>query len=294
MNNQQNETRATQELIFTVCQCNLSHLVALSIGLFFNFLAIVANVIVIGILLKKKHQKTSFDLVIASLSLTDLLASMSSMVFSGYRVAIIFVDPKDIGKNKLQRGIVKDVIAILFFLSLLHVLLVTFLRFCAIFWPLKFRQYAKKVVIRAFIVATWILSAIAVIIIILTKDPNYVIGMTIHVSFGLVCFAYIMIAMKICHLLKKKQFSWNKEHRVLLNSFGVTISFFACLLPFALVVTNSEFAKWMDPELPLAFLSINFITDPLVYFYFSYWLGKRDEMGRINNNAVPMQSRDVV
>ena len=293
MNNQKNETRAIQELIFTVCQCNLSHLVAISIGLFSNFLAIVANIIVIGILIRKKHQKTSFDLVITSLSLTDLSASVCTIIYSGYRFTIIFVDPKDIGKNKRQRAIVMNVISTFFFLSLLHVLLVTFLRFCAIFWPLKFRQYATKVVIRALIVATWILSAIAVIIIILAKDPTYVIGMTIHVSFGLVSFAYIMIAMKIFLLLKKKQFFWNKEHRVLLNSFGVTISFFACLFPFALVATSSGFAKLIDRELALSFISINFITDPLLYFYFSYWLSKRDEMRRIRSRSEANEGQNV-
>ena len=254
MNNQQNETRAAQELIFTVCQCNLSHLVALSIGLFFNFLAFVANVIVFGILIRKKHQKTSFDLVIASLSLTDLSASMCTIIYHGYSVAFIFVGPERFPNLKRQRDIVRDTGVTLFILTLLHVLLVIFLRFCAIFLPLKFRQYATKIVIRALIAAIWILSAIAVMIIILTKDPNYVIGIIIHVSVGLVCFAYIMIAMKIYLLLKKKQFSWNKEHRVLLNSFGVTISFFACLIPFALVVTSSEIAKWMDTEFALSIL----------------------------------------
>ena len=291
MKNQQHETRAAEELIFTVCQCNLHDIVALSIGLFFNFLAIVANIIVLGILLKKKHQKTSFDLVIASLSLTDLSASIGTTIYHGYSVAFTFVGPQRFRNHKRQRNIVRDTGVTLFFLSLLHVLLVTFLRFCAIFWPLKFRQYVTKVVIRALIVATWILSAIAVIIIILAKYPKYVIGITIHISFGLVCFAYIIIAMKILLLLKKKQYSWNREHRVLLNSLGLTISFFVCLLPYALDATSSEFAKWIDPQLGISFVSINFLTDPLLYFYFSYWLGKRDKM-RIRDRSEPRAEQD--
>ena len=291
MKNQQHETRAAEELIFTVCQCNLHDIVALSIGLFFNFLAIVANIIVLGILLKRKHQKTSFDLVIASLSLTDLSASIGTTIYHGYSVAFTFVGPQRFRNHKRQRNIVRDTGVTLFFLSLLHVLLVTFLRFCAIFWPLKFRQYVTKVVIRALIVATWILSAIAVIIIILAKYPKYVIGITIHISFGLVCFAYIIIAMKILLLLKKKQYSWNREHRVLLNSLGLTISFFVCLLPYALDATSSEFAKWINPQLGISFVSINFLTDPLLYFYFSYWLGKRDEM-RIRDRSEPRAEQD--
>ena len=292
MNNQQNDTTAVQEDFYTqMCQCQLRHLVGLSIAMVFCCLAIVANVIVLGILIRKKHQKTSFDLVIASLSLTDLLASICWTIYSGYMVAFIYVDPEDFWNPIRQVGMVMDSIAIFFSLSLLHVLLVTYLRFCAIFWPLKFRQYATKVVIRALIVATWILS-VAAVFLVLAKDPNYVIGMIIHVSFGLVCSAYIMIAAKICHLLKKKQYSWNKEHRVLLNSFGVTISFFLCLLPYALAATNSEFAKRIDQRFAISFVPINFFTDPLLYFYFSYWLGKRDEMRRIRGRSEPWAVQD--
>ena len=249
----------------------------LSIGLFFSCLAMVANFIVIVIIFKKRRQRTSFDLVIASLSTIDFSASVFYLIFIGYKIGIVFLDSNEIRKHHRQSDIVFRVTSIFFFPSLMHVLHVTFLRFFALFWPMWFRQIATKAFIKALIAATWTLSLIGGIAIIKVQNNFLLSGIIAFASCGLVFCAYVMIAVKIYILSKNSQSARNKEHRVLLNSFGVAITFFGCMLPYACLFYINQFC-----------------CRSLVVLLLKLWLSKRDEMRRIRNNAVPKQSRDEV
>ena len=273
----------------------LQPLIGFSIGIFFSCLAMVANFIVFVIIFKKKQQRTPFDLVIASLSITDFSASICNFIFIAYKVGIIFLNSNEFEKHfYFQNNIALDVSSMFFYLSLMNVLLITFLRFSALFWPMKIRQFATKAFIKALIAATWTLAVIAGFTIVKIKDRIFVIGTIIFASGGLVCCVYALIAAKICILSKNSQSARNKEHRVLLNSFGVAITFFGCMLPFACLAIRIEAFQHLNFYLALSLIAINFLADPLLYFYFSHWLSKQDELRRIRNNALPMQSHDVV
>ena len=253
----------------------------------------VANFIVLVIIFKKKNQQTPFDFVIASLSIADFSASICNLIFIAYKVGVIFLSPSEFEMNyRFQSNIVLDISSMFFHLSLMHVLLVTFLRFFALFWPMKFRQFVTKAFMKALIAATWTLAVIAGYTIVKIKDRFFATGTIVFTSGGLVCCVYALIAANICILSNNSQSARNKEHRVLLNSFGVAITFFGCMLPFACLATKIEVFQDHDYYLALSFISINFVADPLLYFYFSYWLSKRDEMRRMRNNS--LQSRDVV
>ena len=257
-------------------------------------LAIIANSVVLVILLRKKpQQRTPFDIIITSLAVADLLTSISCTIYVGYRIALAFLPSEERLRHQSRSDTINNVALIFFFLSLLHVLVITFLRFCAIFWPLKFRQFATKALSKVLIAITWTMSVIAVFIFTKHGDSSYTTGMIIFASGGLVCCAYIIIAMKICLLVKKKQFAWNKEHRVLLNSFGVTLTFFACLLPYAFRETRLELSKNINEKLAGLLFSVNFLADPLFYFYFSYWLSKRDEQRRMNSRSEAVTDQRV-
>ena len=296
MNNTLNVTIADMEqFLAKIFQISLQPFIGLSIGLFFSCLAMVANFIVFVIISKKKQQRTPFDLVIASLSITDFSASACNLIFAAYKVGIIFLNSNEFEKHfYFQNNIAWDISIMFFYLSLMHVLLVTFLRLFAIFWPMKFRQFATKAFIKALIAATWTLSVVAGFTIVMIKDRSFVVGIIIFASGGLVCCVYALIAAKIYILSKNSQAARNKEHRVLLNSFGVAITFFGCMLPYACMATNVKVFQHVHRYLAVSFISINFVADPLLYFYFSYWLSKRDEMRRTRNNAVPVQSHNEV
>ena len=272
----------------------LQPFIGLSIGLFSSCLAMVANSIVLVIILKKKQQRTPFDLVIASLSIIDFFASICSLIFIAYKIRMILLISNEFENHHPQRNIALVATIMFFYLSLMHVLLVTFLRFFALFWPIKFRKFVAKTSIKALIAAIWTLSLIGGIVITRIEDGANVAGIIVFASGGLVCSVYAVIAAKICILSKNSQSTRNKEKRVLLNSFGVAITFCGCMLPYACYATRIEVFQHVHRYLAHSFISINFLADPLLYFYFSYWLSKRDEMRRIRNNAVPKQSRDEV
>ena len=291
MNTTSNETMRNMQ---ASCAANMQHCVGIGIIFLFSSLAIIANFIVLVIIRRKKQQRTSFDLVIASLSMTDFCASISSFIMNVYQVAILFLISNETGKPYLQSAIAMMVVAILFCLSLMHVLLITFLRFSALFWPLKFRQVMTTALIKGLIAVTWTFSLIGGFILITTRMKNNPTGIIFLACGGLVCCAYAIIAIKICILSKTSQNATNKERRVFLNSFGVAITFFGCMFPLAGLFSRIKVVHDIDPFLALSIITINFLADPLLYFYFSYWLGKRDERRRIRNNFAPVQDQDLV
>ena len=258
----------------------------------FSCLAVIANIVVLFILKRKQNQRTPFDLVIGSLSFTDTLAAVCSIVFAGFSITIHIYNHRQIEGNIMashhlysQAYLAIDVAYFFFFLTLMHILLITFVRFTAIFWPLKFRQHMTNSIMKSIIAATWALSTIIVAVLLMELKSSLVYGIILFSSGGVVFWVYIMIAVKICLLVKKRHFNWRREHCVLLNSLGVTITYFACLSPIGHLQLKSTSIISEAGSLPLSLIPINFLLDPLFYFYFSYWLDKRDEARRNRVNA---------
>ena len=275
--------RGTQTNYALIIRLYLQTFIGFSIGFIFSFSAIVANFIVLFMIIRRKQQRNPFDLVIASLFFTDFSASICCIIFIAYKIAIILSVDDDFEKHVRQSQKALDASTILFCLSLMHILLVTCLRFLSLFWPMKFRQFVTKDLIKALIAATWTLSIIGGVTILYSKNRNIVIGIIFLTSGILVCLAYAMIAVKICILSRNSQSAVKKEYRVLVNSFGVAVTFFGCMLPLAFILIRVKVFRNIDFHLALSFITINFLADPLLYFYFSYWLSKRDEMKRVRN-----------
>ena len=84
------------------------------------------------------------------------------------------------------------------------------------------------------------------------------------------------IVTKLLFLVKRNRFQWRKEHRVILNSFGVTVSFCACLSLAGYATINDSYSN----DIVALFVTINFLCDPLMYFYFNYGLENRDNVRR--------------
>ena len=246
-----------------------------------SLLGIIANNVVIFILYKKGNHRKVFDLTIASLSVTDLLSCTSAVTNSIYGLVFYSI------QRKSDRNLILRIAGFFFLLSLFHVLLITVLRFFAIFWPMKYRQNMTKAKIKKLIATIWILSLAAMSAVYYTFKNQ-----KLHPLFAIIIFSlgtvvtsiYILIAVKIFLLLKKKQFDWKNEHRVLLNSVGVTISYFAFFSPYAASTMTARNHKQTEYEFLLSITLINFLLDPLFYFYFSYWNNRRIENRRNRKN----------
>ena len=261
---------------------------SISISSICCFLGTVANLIVLIILRKKGNQRTVFDLTITSLSVTDLLACLTGNGFIVYQTTpSLFLHKNDATKDS-SRGLAGLKIAGFFlFLSLLHILLITFQRFLAIFWPIKYRHVMTKSLIKKLIAMTWIVLLIlwpVLTSIVLLKRVSPINGIIIFALGAIVSTIYVMIAVKSFLLVKKKQFNWKAEHRVLLKSFGVTISYFACFSPYAYFTLMKRSFSANEYDFIMTLTLTNFVLDPLFYFYFSYWLNRRDENRRNNSS----------
>ena len=124
---------------------------SIGISLPITLLGIIANIIVLVILYKKGNHRTVFDLTIVSLSATDLLACTFAFIYTIKGLAIYLIPQKSDGSPILR------IAAHFFLLSLIHVLLITFMRFCAIFWPMKYRHDMTKAKLKKLIALIWIL-----------------------------------------------------------------------------------------------------------------------------------------
>lgn len=244
------------------------------IGLAVSVLSLAANIAVLIVLHRKGRHRTVFDLSIASLTVTDLLVSLCFFVrMVPTIIEVVFSNFIAIVRETIMPLAVKT-LASLFLISLLHILFITFQRLFAILYPFKCRQFMTKKVVKFSIAVIWLISLCTTPVLFIKFPMNKLFGVIIFTTGGIIFAAYTIIAVKICMMLRKNDFEWRKEHRVLLNSFGVTVSFFASLSPAGYYFAqNNE----VHIDCLLMSMSMNFLLDPLLYFYFSYWLSKRDE-----------------
>ena len=276
----------------SVIQLMTYYFITFGIPLAIIILAIVANVIIILILRKKGKKCTVFDLTIASLIATDLIICVFVAIYILIQCTtslIIKLQHPAIGLKKEihvteKAAFVLYAAAMFFLLSLIQITSMSFMRLAAVFFPFRYRQVMTKGLIKKLLAVIWILSlGFLPVVYFVQYFPMSAMG-TIVFSFGGVLFVvYVMIAIKCFFLVKRNQFQWRQEHRVILNSFGVTVSFFACLSTSAVRAMNSKY--FFDTSISTA--TINMLCDPLLYFYFSYWLAKRD--GRRRSRRVDGQ-----
>ena len=269
----------TEQLVTLIATISISTICCVS--------GTITNIIVLHILRKKGKQRTVFDLTIASLCITDLLTCLSGNAYALYQLILhLFLNSShdDTTASSIKSTILK-IISFFFFLSLLHVLLITFQRFFAIFWSIKYRQVMTKSLNKKLIAMTWIILLISwpvITIVFNLKRFNPINGVIILTLGAIVSSMYIMMTVKIC--LRKKQFHWKAEHRALLNSIGVTISYFVCLSPYAYSTLIKGNVSAKEYDLTTTITLLNFVLDPLFYFYFSFWLNRRDEKRRNNTS----------
>lgn len=244
-------------------------------------LATFANITLIIIIWKKGHQRTLFDLIVWSLAVTNVIASLSqTLLVLVVTLALMRRLHKRYAFNAVDNF--NGLFIYFYTSSLLHVLAITVQRLCLIFFPIRFRQIATRACIKGIIAFVWILNVFLWLI----RQFLYHLfaEFLIIITGAVVAVMYAMIAVKICFLLKEKKFHWNKEQRVLLNALAVTVIFIACLFPIAIdnIIGGDNPAHAM---IYLSLSALRFFADPLCYFFLSYWLGKRDDRKRARREA---------
>ena len=269
---------------------------SIGVGLTFSGLAIAANIIVLKILRSKGNKRTVFDLTIASLACTDLLASISFFITLPFPAVCKLIRESVTLLPSTKFIDIYNFVSVIFvfcfiLLSIFHVLLISFQRFFAFFFPFRCRQYFTKSLAKILIALIWTIS-LAAGPFLMTKESTFsALAIVIFAVGGLLLCMYFMLAFKMCQMLKTNRYELRREHRALLNALGVTVSFFACLSPAGYARITSS----LHQSFFFSFASINFLLDPLLYFYMSFWLKRRDDRRAANavHSANTTQSTDT-
>ena len=249
----------------------------------FSFLALIANTIVLVLLRRRGKQRTLFDLTVASLVLADLIISVTFL--AGTIVYLVYLNTGSPISTTIEKMLMALEVtnSYCFIVSLLHVILITVERLGALFSPFKYRQVVTKHRIKIVIVSIWLLSSISIAFslhVFKNMIEQKILGIIVFVSGGLLIVMYLIIAVRLMSL-KKLNKKWKMEKRVLGNSLAVTVTFLTCLFPFAVAMINTDI-NWAISYgyLCTSFVSVKLFLDPVLYFFVSFWKGRKAEKKR--------------
>ena len=258
-----------------------------SIYITFSFLALIGNAVVLRLLYKRGHGRTVFDVTVASLVFADLCTAIGFLASNISFLVILKTD--DVSKSVEKFfDVFYEFTIFCFIASILHVILITAERLCALFFPLKYRQVVTNKGIRMPILIIWMTSLSGSLLhafVLKGKQSDRAIGIVIVVSSGLLCVMYSIIALKILYLKRKSMFRSKKDRIVLMNSLAVTISFLVCLLPLALGLLGVDKSSKSTGFLS-SLVAVKLLLDPLLYFYVSFWKSRRETKRRWRSLAV--------
>lgn len=252
------------------------------IYILFSSLAVIGNTAVLRLLYKRGCRRTVFDITVGSLVIADLCTAIGFLSSNITFITTMKTATVSEGVEKFF-NIFFEFTIFCFVVSILHVILITTERLYALFSPLKYRQIATKNRAKVPIIITWIASlagSLAHAFAFKADQSDKAIGLMIIVSSGVLCLLYGIIAIKIIFLKRKSMFKSRKDHLVLMNSLVVTVSFLACLLPLAIGLLGANKNNG-STYLLSSFVAIKLLLDPILYFYVSFWKGRRETRRRV-------------
>ncbi len=240
-------------------------------------LGFIANIIQLVLINRDKKQKNSvFGLALLSLSIADLLASMS-FVFRGSYLLGTTLNAIESNEDRVW-DYPWAVGAIVFSLtsSFTHVVFIAVQRVIAVVFPLKVKQIITKSRSYFIITILWITSvALAVIVHINIKYGIFIltcIGVLVSITItALYPIIYFKIKKRViscdanARMLRRRQQS---EKKVLMYSVAITLVFVGCNYPKG-VNLYVHYPMYLRIASDLLY-SLNPLFDTLLYFLSSY------------------------
>lgn len=229
------------------------------------------NAVEMGSLFYNKRTKLPFDLTLISFAFSDFLLAASTLA-SGM---ILFYVPSVQQSNWFP--IFSGLILLSSTLSsALHVLFIAIQRVIAVMYPLQFSVWITRGRCIVAIILLWLASAILIIPLlfrvelyeqILAFSP-LITGVTVIICYGII--NHRMIA-------KRRMFvsgPSSQSVHILLNSISVSAVFLISTLPYTIHGLYHKTKIGMPHYMYYLFL-LQVVFDPVVYFLFNYWKGKR-------------------
>ena len=249
-----------------------------------GFMIIVANLVEVICVVRKKN-KTTFEKLLLSLALSDLLVGV---IITVYKTLDFVLDRKP----WLNEGVTGFVFILSSVFSLLNLLAITIDRFLAIRFPIKHRVLVTPRRANAVVILVWVstcLVAVGISFTLILEVPyanQYVITI---LAIGIISIGIIINVIYFCilrflltrqvsvtarpedvkvlqRILKLFRGPQKAERTVLLSSIIVVFTFIICTFPFAI-----EYLRVRDGE-DLSFASkmlivLNSLLNPFVYFF---------------------------
>ena len=254
-----------------------------------SFIAVGVMIIVVNfievICILRKNNKTTFEKLLLSLALSDLLVGAITTVYK----TLDFV----LGQRS---WLIEEVTAVVLTLSSIfssqNLLAITIDRFLAIRFPIKHRILVTARRTNVLIIFTWVLSCIVgigidlILVVLVPSGGDYImtastvaiISIGAIVSIIYVCIIRFLFTRQVAvaarpedgKVFQKIQAIFRElqktERTVLLSSVIVTATFIICTFPFAI-----EYLRYRNAE-TLTFASkmliiLNSLLNPFVYFF---------------------------
>ena len=261
-----------------------------------GFMAIFFNITVVSLLLKKKRQLKSFEILLLNLASADILVGMFAVTSEVIRLAVT--------TNGRVENVVMAVVfnAFAFFFvisSILNVLCISIDRFIAVKFPMEHRGWVTRtrtIMAEACIwVVTILLSCTVILVELPLQHANNIDdfrisgGILILLSGTVftVMYGYIIILVRASSSKFETRSTDNaaikafdkKEILVFITCALVVLAYLVFTYPFGIEVTVKQIkygeSSWEISFASIALLYFNSVANPFVYFFKKY-LGKKN------------------
>ncbi len=237
------------------------------LGLTLGGAGFVVNAVEIGCICHKGKQRTTFDLVLLSLSISDLLVSSS---FSIMYFAMLYLESWLMLATYFfgVPGLLST------FSSIFHAIFIGIQRICAVAFPLKVNRILGKFRCIVVIVLLWIASiGITLALILFPGVYSHAMGPSVLTSVILLILLYSCL---LCIIKRKPTLSSRTREqsnkRVMIYSFALMLVNLCCIFPFGIIQFYHIFYSspiWFI-RMSLIILICNPLFNSLLYFFISY------------------------
>ncbi len=250
---------------------------------------IIANMLQIGCICHKGKKRTTFDLVLLSHCVSDVVVLVPTLLAN----TIMLFTMTTLVLKILVTAALSTYFSV--FSSLFHGIFIALQRICAVVVPFKVKRLfsTRRCLISIFFI--WLSSIglpFATVFALRATNGNHIsitgLGYSIILSTACLIFLYSILLF----LIKRRpaiscSSRANTNKRVIVHSFSLIAVFVCCFLPIGIVVLyKGQTSAWFSNIARMFFL-FNPLFNSMLYFFVSYC---RTRMKVQNNNTVELRN----
>ena len=221
-------------------------------------LVIVLNIIEIIMILQIKRKKTVYEIMLTSLSVSDIILAATNTAFG------IMV----IQRNKEPLEYINAYYFVSVITNIFHLIIIVCDRLAAVYFPLKHKLYSRTLHVKIVLSVIWLFKVIVTLLLFMLvafEGPiNQMVWRIITPLLFLVAFLYIVCYSLIAKKLLKSSEGRNNSPEIykvksaVLLCFLTTICFIALNIPLAFSILNNKLI-FISTLLPVANGGLNSI-----------------------------------